>query len=245
MQQATPNDYQNVGTVVLLVISLLQAQRKDKYNMKAVQCLIQQAMSEFVLARPWWVNLAILVPVLTYYFLRKSKPALGSVELLISAIFGVAFAFVEASVVIYLRAITGLLLSSKSSEVASLSSKSYQEAQIVSDFPTGLLRVELLREAATILILGCVASLTVRGLRERCAIFLWVFGVWDICYYLSLRIVVGWPSSLTTTDVLFLIPTPWVSQVWFPLLVSTVTLLVIISVNANPVDNKRTVTSSI
>ncbi|SRR6266498_523696 len=191
-------------------------------------------MNQFFWPHPWWVNLSILVPVLTFYFLRKSKPSLGNIELLISALFGVGFALVEASVVVYLRAITGFLLGSGSSEIASLSSRFYQEAQILSNFPTSLLKIEVLREAATILMLGCVASLTVRGLRERWAIFLWVFGVWDICYYLSLRFLVGWPSSLKTPDILFLIPTPWISQVWFPLFVSIATLLVIILVRARP-----------
>lgn len=187
-------------------------------------------MSELSWARPLWVNFLILVPVLTYYFLRKHRPFLGNKELLISALFGVGFAFVEASVVIYLRAITGFLLGSGVSDVATLSSELYQEARIVPSFPTGLLKVELVREASTILILACIALLTVRGLKERWAIFLWVFGIWDIGYYLFLWITLGWPSSLTTPDVLFLIPSPWVSQVWFPLLVSTTTLLVVVFV---------------
>src|SRR6266498_6118236 len=199
-------------------------------------------MNQFFWPHPWWVNLSILVPVLTFYFLRKSKPSLGNIELLISALFGVGFALVEASVVVYLRAITGFLLGSGSSEIASLSSRFYQEAQILSNFPTSLLKIEVLREAATILMLGCVSILTVRGIRERWAIFLWVFGIWDICYYLSLRLTVGWPVSLTTTDVLFLIPTPWMSQVWFPLLVSIVTLLAIIFVKKPQRGTEQTTT---
>ncbi len=199
-------------------------------------------MSEFFWPHPWWVNLSILVPILTYYFLRKNDLSLGNTQLLVSAIFACAFAFVEASVVVYLRAITGFLMGSGSSEVASLSSRFYQDARIVSDFPTSLLKIELLRETATILMLGCVSILTVRGIRERWAIFLWVFGIWDICYYLSLRLTVGWPVSLTTTDVLFLIPTPWMSQVWFPLLVSIVTLLAIIFVKKPQRGTEQTTT---
>ncbi len=199
-------------------------------------------MSEFFWPHPWWVNLSILVPILTYYFLRKNDLSLRNTQLLVSAIFACAFAFVEASVVVYLRAITGFLMGSGSSEVASLSSRFYQDARIVSDFPTSLLKIELLRETATILMLGCVSILTVRGIRERWAIFLWVFGIWDICYYLSLRLTVGWPVSLTTTDVLFLIPTPWMSQVWFPLLVSIVTLLAIIFVKKPQRGTEQTTT---
>jgi hypothetical protein len=185
-------------------------------------------MSEFVWPRPWWVNLAILVPLLAFYFLRKWKLTLGNLKLLVSSLFGFAFGLVEASVVIYLRAITGFVLGSRSSEIENLSSRFYQEARLISDFPISILKVEILREGATIAMLGCVAWLTVRGTRERWTVFLWVFAVWDLCYYLCLRIIVGWPSSLSTADVLFLIPTPWVSQVWFPLLVSTTTLLAIL-----------------
>src|SRR5258708_207550 len=191
-------------------------------------------MKELVLPHPWWVILAALVPALTYYFLRKWKLTLGNRELLISALFGFAFAFVEASIVIYLRAITGLVLGRGSEEVVMLSSSLYQDARLLNNFPIGLLKIEVLREAATIVMLGCVAWLTVRGIKERLAVFLWVFATWDACYYLFLWITVGWPSSLTTADVLFLIPSPWLSQVWFPILVSSATLLVVIFGRANP-----------
>jgi hypothetical protein len=191
-------------------------------------------MTQLIWPRPWWVNLLILVPILTYYFLRKNRPSLGTTQLLISGLFAIAFSFIEASVVIYLRAITGFLTGSGLSEVTNLSSSFYNEARIVADFPPSLLKVEILREAATILMLGCVAWLTVRGRKERWAVFLWVFAIWDIFYYLSLRLTVGWPSSLKTPDVLFLIPVPWTSQVWFPLIVSTLTLLSIMTVKIAP-----------
>jgi hypothetical protein len=198
-------------------------------------------MTQLVWPRPWWVNLLILVPILTYYFLRKNRPSLGTTQLLISGLFAIAFSFIEASVVIYLRAITGFLTGSGLSAVTDLSSSFYNEARIVADFPPSLLKVEILREAATILMLGCVAWLTVRGRKERWAVFLWVFAIWDIFYYLSLRLTVGWPSSLKTTDVLFLIPVPWTSQVWFPLIVSTLTLLSIMAVKTAPA-NKTGIT---
>ncbi len=51
--------------------------------------------------------------------------------------------------------------------------------------------------------------------------FLWTFAIWDVAYYATLCATIRWPSSLTDTDVLFLIPVPWISPVWFPLLVST------------------------
>ena len=191
-------------------------------------------MTDLFWPRPWWINLLILVPVLTFLFFRNNRPELGIPPLLISGLFAIAFSFVEASVVIYLRAITGFLTGGGLSEVSNFSSSFYHEARIVADFPPSLLQIEVLREAATILMLGGVALLTVRGIKERWAVFLWAFAIWDIFYYLSLRLTVGWPSSLKTPDVLFLIPIPWISQVWFPLTVSTLTLLSILAVRTGP-----------
>jgi hypothetical protein len=163
-------------------------------------------------------------------------------QLLITGLFAIAFSFIEASVVVYLRAITGFVTGSGLSAVTDLSSSFYNEARIVTDFPPSLLKVEILREAATILVLGCVALLTTRGIKERWVVFLWVFAIWDIFYYVSLRLTVGWPSSLKTADVLFLIPVPWISQVWFPLLVSALTLLSIIVVRSNRAQRKTGIT---
>ena len=61
-----------------------------------------------LLASPWWVNLLILVPVAPYLLSRKAKFTLGRKRLLVIAVFGIAFGFVEAAVVVYLRAATGL-----------------------------------------------------------------------------------------------------------------------------------------
>jgi len=73
-----------------------------------------------------------------------------------------------------------------------------------------------------------VALLAADSLRERCAVFLWAFAIWDIFYYAGLWATVRWPSSLLTPDVLFLIPVPWVAQVWFPLLVSALTMIAVV-----------------
>jgi hypothetical protein len=67
------------------------------------------------------------------------------------------------------------------------------------------------------------------GLRRRkgelVAFFLLGFGVWDIFYYVFLKILLGWPVSLATWDVLFLIPTAWVAPVWAPLVVAATLVL--------------------
>jgi hypothetical protein len=89
------------------------------------------------------------------------------------------------------------------------------------------LTVEVLREAATILMLASVALLAATKAPERCAVFLWTFALWDVSYYAGLWATIRWPTSLNDLDLLFLIPVPWVAQVWFPLLVSALTLLVV------------------
>jgi hypothetical protein len=68
-----------------------------------------------------------------------------------------------------------------------------------------------------------VTLFTVSRAGARWAAFLWLFALWDIAYYAGLWATLRWPASLTGLDVLFLIPVPWIAQVWFPLLVSGLT----------------------
>ncbi len=180
-------------------------------------------MNEFALfARPWPVNLFILAPFATYYLWRREGLTLTPAVLVTACFFGMAFGFVEAAVVVYLRAAVGLLpgYGGSLADVAGLSANMFQQAEILDELPRSLLVVELMREAATMIMLVSVALLTVKTTRERWAIFLWTFAIWDISYYLGLWTTVRWPPSLFTADVLFLIPVPWFAQVWFPILVS-------------------------
>jgi hypothetical protein len=181
-------------------------------------------------AEPWWVNLFIFVPLLAYYCWKDRGLAISKRTLIVTAFFGIAFGYVEASVVVYLRAATGLLpgYGGTLSEVAKLSSGVYQNAYLLGELPGSLLTVEIAREVATMIMLLSVAFLTVGAARERWAIFLWTFASWDIFYYVGLWATVRWPSSLLTPDVLFLIPVPWFSQVWFPVLVSALTMVIVV-----------------
>ena len=180
-------------------------------------------------AEPWWVNLFVLIPVATYLFLRKRGVVLTKNQLFIAAFFGIAFGFVETSVVIYLRAAVGLLpgYGGILSDAANLSAPLYQQAEILARLPKALLLIEFIREAATIAMLVAVALFVGRTRRERVAAFLWAFAFWDIFYYVGLWLTIRWPSSLLTQDVLFLIPVPWLAQVWFPILISGTTILAI------------------
>jgi hypothetical protein len=73
-----------------------------------------------------------------------------------------------------------------------------------------------------------IAYLTGSSWAERGIFFLWTFAFWDLFYYLSLYLLIKWPPSFSTIDVLFLIPKPWIAPVWFPIGVSFLTILAII-----------------
>ena len=174
-----------------------------------------------LLAHPWWVNLLLLVPLLAYFLFRREKRELTSRELLTSAMFALSFGFVEGAVAIYLGVAVGLLSGHAGplANVARLSADLHgQQSQPLNNLPPSLLKVEVLREAASMLMLLSVAILAQHNRRERLAIFLWIFALWDMGYYVALWATVRWPDSPTSADVLFFIPVPWTSQVWFPLL---------------------------
>lgn len=122
----------------------------------------------------------------------------------IVTIFSIAMAFMESSVVIYLREIM------------------YPEGF---DFPLKpmpgeLSLTEILREAATLLMLLAVGMIAGKTFSQRFAWFIFAFAIWDIFYYVFLKILIGWPDSLMTWDLLFLIPVIWTGPVITPVIVS-------------------------
>jgi hypothetical protein len=119
-------------------------------------------------------------------------------------VFGIAFGYLEASVVVYLREL-------------------YYPGGF--GFPlalpaTRVLLVELGREFATLIMLWGVAMLAGRSGWVRFGAFCILFGIWDIVFYLVLFLILGWPESLMTWDVLFLLPLVWTGPVLSPLLVA-------------------------
>jgi hypothetical protein len=135
-------------------------------------------------------------------------------KLLLLAIFGIAMAHLEGVVVVYLRKVLGIL-----------DSESNKES--IEKFPEHYLKIEMSREAATIIMLAVIAFLVGASWIEKGVFFLWTFAFWDLFYYLSLYILIKWPPKFTTIDVLFLIPKPWIAPVWFPISVSGLTILII------------------
>jgi hypothetical protein len=135
-------------------------------------------------------------------------------KLSLLALFGIAMAHLEGVVVVYLRKSLGLL-----------DSESNKES--LEKFPEWYLKVEISREVATIVMLVVIAWLVGGSWVEKGVFFLWTFAFWDLFYYLSLHILIKWPPTLKTIDVLFLIPKPWIAPVWFPVGVSSLTIIVI------------------
>ncbi len=136
-------------------------------------------------------------------------------DLSLLALFGIAMAHLEGVVVVYLRKALGMIDSESNKE-------SLQK------FPERYLYIEMTREAATIIMLVVLALLTGTGWVEKGIFFLWTFAFWDLFYYVSLYILIKWPPKLSTIDVLFLIPRPWIAPVWFPVGVSSLTILIIL-----------------
>jgi hypothetical protein len=135
-------------------------------------------------------------------------------------LFALAFGWIEASVVVYLRE-----LDVRERALLGAVSLATNPVALVS-VPGSLLSLEMAREACTMILLGAVGWLAGRRATDRIGAFLVAFGIWDIFYYVVLRLVSGWPDNLGTWDVLFLIPKPWVAPVWAPVTVALFFVLV-------------------
>jgi hypothetical protein len=127
------------------------------------------------------------------------------------AVFAIAFAWVESAVVVYLREIyfDGVF---KFPLVVV-----WEEGKYIID---PLIRIEFWREIATIIMLVAVGWVTGRSKLQRFCFFMIAFGIWDIFYYIWLYIMVGWPESPMTWDLLFYVPLPWVGPVITPVLIA-------------------------
>ena len=118
------------------------------------------------------------------------------------ALFGVAMGYFESAVVIYIREIY------------------YPEGF---SFPLKMLDhhilvTEVFREASTLIMLLALGIIAGRTMTERFGLFIYAFGWWDIFYYVFLKLLIGWPESLLTWDILFMLPTTWVGPVIAPML---------------------------
>jgi hypothetical protein len=124
-------------------------------------------------------------------------------------LFALAFAGLEAAVVVALRALVdpgGALFP-------------------LVRLPGWLLPIEQGREVGTLGLLGLAAWRAGNDTASRWAAFLVLFGAWDLLYYAALRLLIGWPPGLGAFDLLFLVPVPWLAPVWAPMLVAATMLV--------------------
>jgi hypothetical protein len=122
-------------------------------------------------------------------------------------LYAAAMAYLEAAVVVYLQRALAI-------EPAALFPLRDQATL------GGLGVIEVGREGATLLMLATVGWLAGRTGLERLAWAAVAFGIWDIGYYAWLWVFIGWPATLGATDLLFMLPVPWVAPVWAPVAVS-------------------------
>ncbi|MHC4098608.1 MAG: hypothetical protein ACYSU3_21440, partial [Planctomycetota bacterium] len=140
---------------------------------------------------------------------------------IIAVIFSIAFAYIESAVVVYLRVIfhpDGFTF-----PLSNVDTILQHKA---------ILLTEIGREAATIVLILTGVWLFGRNLQQRFAYFLTIFAVWDIFYYIWLKVfsayleaIPDWPVSIMDWDILFLIPITWAGPVVAPVLVSIVMLV--------------------
>ncbi len=133
-------------------------------------------------------------------------------RILLLFLFALSFAYIEASVVVYLRDIL------------------YPEGF---SFPLRYISplralIEIGREFFSLALLISVAFLSSKGFWRGFGAFCFIFGVWDILFYIWLKIFLNWPSSLLEWDVLFLIPAPWTGPVIAPVIVSITLIFIFI-----------------
>jgi len=124
-------------------------------------------------------------------------------------IFSIAMGFMETAVVIYMR-------------------KLYYPGGF--SFPLipidmNIALIEFLREAATIIMLAGIGILAGRTSAQKFAFFIYCFAIWDLFYYVFLKLFINWPASFFTWDILFLIPVPWLGPVLAPCIISITMIL--------------------
>jgi len=137
------------------------------------------------------------------YFLKRTTAVV---------IYAAAMAYLESATVVYLQR----ALAIKPGVIFPLHSQNSLG---------GLAGIEVGREIATLVMLVSVGWIVGKSALERLAWTAVAFGVWDMGYYFFLWIFIGWPKSLGTYDLLFLIPVPWVGPVWAPVVVSIALIL--------------------
>ncbi len=143
--------------------------------------------------------------------------------------FSIAFAYIEAVVVVYLRAVfypAGFVFPIEDFTEMAGAGK--------------YVLIEIGREAATVVLMFTASLLMVSDRRRRLAYFLIIFAVLDIFYYVWLKVLLGWPVSIMDWDVLFLIPVTWAAPVLAPVITSiTMLFIAVVLLSNKPISVSR------
>lgn len=130
-------------------------------------------------------------------------------SLIFAGIFAVAMAYLESAVVVYLRSLYGIT----------------EITHSLSVFDPQISAIEVGREFATLVMLFAIGWIAGRGFQSRVGFFIYTFGIWDIFYYLWLKVFLNWPATILDRDLLFLIPLPWWGPVLAPLILAVLMIL--------------------
>lgn len=147
---------------------------------------------------------------MTFSSIERESSVSEKKRWLLVMLFAAAMAWMESATVVYLRTLAGRI-------------EPYQADPL--PVWVGLGETELIREAATLVMLFTVGWLAGRTWRSRLAYSLIAFGIWDILYYTFLAAIVGWPRSILDWDVLLLIPLPWWGPVIAPVLIAAMMVI--------------------
>jgi len=129
---------------------------------------------------------------------------MNSKKLLWIGLFAIGMAFIEAATVVYLRRVLNI----------------HDLIIDIPPFDPEITPIEIGRELSTLIMLFAVGWAIGKSWQSRVGILFFAFGIWDIFYYVWLRIFIGWPDSILAQDLLFLIPLPWWGPVIAPVLIS-------------------------
>ena len=141
--------------------------------------------------------------------MRKDSAGLQARNLWWVGLFAIAMAYLESGVVVYLRRLYGindLILS-------------------VPPFDPQIGAIELGRELATLVMLLTMGWVAGKKFQSRLGFAVFAFGVWDIFYYIWLRVFIGWPQTAFDPDLLFLLPLPWWGPVLSPVLIAALMVI--------------------
>ncbi len=143
-------------------------------------------------------------------------------KLWVITVFSIAMGLLETAVVVYLR------------EIYYPNGFSFPLVPIENKIAI----TELLREAATIIMLNTLGMIAGKNTAEKFAWFIFSFAIWDICYYVFLKVLLNWPVTLLDWDILFLIPVAWVGPVLAPCIISALMILLAIVILRKSEENK-------